>query len=133
MPYQIRPSADGKIIYVVVAGRMDFESSPPVFVETAQWLERYPEAAILVDVREALYIPSVSDARHFVRRHNEITMSKRNPHALVTASGVNFGMAMMMSTLIEISGGKSQAFTDLEEAERWLLDELEQRSSSPRP
>jgi len=132
MPYVIRPSADGMIIYVIAEGPFDFETSLPVFTDAARALDQHPEAAILVDVREIRYVPSVSDIRHFVTRHTEMTRGWRNPHALVTASGVNFGMAMMMCTLIEVSGGKSQAFTSLEEAERWLYDALEQRSSSPR-
>jgi hypothetical protein len=131
MPYQVRLSSDGLIIQVVVQGSFTFEASQAVFADTARALEASPEAGILVDVREVQYTPTVSDVRHFVSRHEEMTRLRRNPQALVTAGGVNFGMAMMMSTLIEVSGGKSQAFTDREKAEIWLLDALRQRSSSP--
>ena len=131
MPYQIRLSPEGPIIEVIATGKFRFEDSAPVFRDAAQLLEKHPEAAILVDVREIDYTPTVSDVRHFVSRHEELTRLWRNPQALVTAGGVNFGMAMMMCTLIEVSGGKSQAFTNREEAESWLLDALRQRSSSP--
>lgn len=130
MPYEIRLSSDGLIIRVVANGRFDLEHSLPVFGDVAKVLEQSPEAGILVDVREIDYTPSASDVRHFVSRHEEITRLRRNPHALVAARGVNFGMAMMMCTLIEVTGGKSHAFTKIEEAEHWLLDALQQRSLS---
>jgi len=131
MPFQVRLSSDGLIIELVATGKFRFEDSAPVFAEVAQVLEKHPEAAILVDVRGIDYTPTVSDVRHFVSRHEEMTRLWRNPQAMVTAGGVNFGMAMMMSTLIEVSGGRSQAFTDREKAETWLLDTLQQRSSTP--
>ncbi|MGH7742159.1 MAG: hypothetical protein ACRENS_09060 [Candidatus Eiseniibacteriota bacterium] len=130
MPYRVELSSDGQIIRVAATAKFDFDSSLPVFADVARMLEVRPEAGILVDVREIDYTPSVSDIRQFVSRHEEMTRNLRNPHALVTAKGVNFGMAMMMCTLIEVSGGKSHAFTDVGEAERWLLDALHQRSSS---
>jgi hypothetical protein len=130
MPYQVRLSPDGLIIQVVAKGVFDFEASQAVFADTARALESSPEAGILVDVREVQYTPTVSDVRHFVSRHEEMTRLRRNPQALVASQGVNFGMAMMMSTLIEVAGGMSHAFTNLEEAERWLLDALRQRTSS---
>jgi hypothetical protein len=131
MPYQIRLSSDGQIIRVEANGAFDFDGAAPVFTDVTAILEECPEAGILVDVRDIVYTPSVSDVRHFVSRHEEMTRTRRNPQAMVTARGVNFGMAMMMSTLIEVSGGRSQAFTDIEEAEGWLLDMMHQRSSSP--
>ena len=131
MPFQARLSPDGRIIRVEASGPFDFEGSKPVFAEVAKLLEQVPEAGILVDIRGVEYVPSVNDVRHFVSRHEEMTRLWRNPQAMVTSSGVNFGMAMMMSTLIEVSGGKSHAFTNLEEAETWLLNALHQRSSQP--
>jgi hypothetical protein len=131
MPYDVRLSSDGPIIHLTATGPFDFEAALPVFTDVERALERSREAAILVDVRDIEYTPSVADVKHFVARHAELTRVWRNPHALVTSPGVNFGMAMMMCTLIEVTGGKSQAFTDREEAENWLLNALRQRSSSP--
>jgi hypothetical protein len=131
MPYDVRLSSDGPIIHLTADGPFDFEASLPVFTDVEREMERTPEAAILVDVRDVEYTPSVADVKHFVARHVEMTRVWRNPFALVAARGVNFGMAMMMCTLIEVAGGRSQAFTSREEAESWLLNTLRQRFSSP--
>jgi len=131
MPHHVRLSPDGPIIHLTASGPFDFEATRPVFSDVERMMQGSPEAAILVDVREIEYTPSVTDVKHFVARHVEMTRVWRNPFALVAARGVNFGMAMMMCTLIEVSGGRSQAFTDREEAENWLLNALQQRSSSP--
>jgi hypothetical protein len=131
MPYDVRLSSDGPIIHLTADGPFDFEDNVPVFAELERTLDGSPEAAILVDVRGIEYTPSAADVKHFVARHVEMTRVWRNPFALVAARGVNFGMAMMMCTLIEVAGGRSQAFTSREEAESWLLNTLRQRFSSP--
>lgn len=131
MPYQVRLSSEGPIIHMTATGPFDFEACLPVFTEVERVMETSPEAAILADVRDIEYTPSVADVKHFVARHAEMTRLWHNPFALVASRGVNFGMAMMMCTLVEVSGGRSQAFMDREEAESWLLNALRQRSSSP--
>ena len=131
MPYRLWSSNDGRIMRVSANGPLGFEDSDRVFADIEQALAVHPEAGMLIDVQGIQYTPTTSDVRHFVSRHTEITRIGRNPFALVTDPGVNFGMAMMMCTLIEVTGGSAHAFTDPEQAESWLIEELKLRSSSP--
>jgi hypothetical protein len=130
MPYTVTFSADGSFVRLTARGSFDFASSLSVFEDVAKLLEQHPEAGILVDVREIRYTPSAQDVRQFATAHSEMTRTRHNAHAVVTAPGVNYGMARMVCTLIEIAGGRSRAFTNLEEAERWLSDAVRNASSA---
>jgi Flp pilus assembly protein TadD len=103
---------------------MKFEDTGAGFDEVAALLAAHPHAGILVDVRDVQYTPSPSDVRHFVNRHTQITRMSKSPLAVVAPSGVNYGMTRMLCALVEVSGGRAHAFTDLEEAREWLREAL---------
>jgi hypothetical protein len=126
MPFTVEVFPEQRLVHLTATGAINFEVARSAMQKVAEALAKHPELGlgILVDVRGTDYTPSSYEVREFANRHNEMTQQWANPSAVVAKGGVRFGMARMMSSLIEVAGGKSAAFTDETEARDWLTHEV---------
>jgi hypothetical protein len=75
---------------------------------------------LLFDVRQLAYKPSLQDAEGFAQRFARTETLRQLRVAFVVEPGAGYGAARMLSTLANLQGGTTAAFTDLGKALRWL-------------
>jgi len=79
-----------------------------------------PGADVLLDVRDATTAPTYDEAQRLARACAAPSVLGGHPVALLTAGAVYSGVGCILSAMAELAGGVSKAFTDADEAHRWL-------------
>ena len=79
-----------------------------------------PGAGVLLDVRDATTAPTYDEAQRLARACGAPSVLGGHPVALLTAGAVYSGVGCILSAMAELAGGVSKAFTDADEAHRWL-------------
>lgn len=115
-------------IRVVGEGTFDVAQCERVARAIAVELGERPGWPIVCDCRDQTWVPWPKEIRQVAAVLGELRARFTGPLALVLGKPALFGMARMLSTLVEPFGLRMMAFWNLEDAESWAVLE----SSKPR-
>lgn len=132
MPYVYSIDTESRVVTVTGEGAADFASTAAMVRVLVSDPAFRPEYGILCSVRDLVFVPSLEDARGFGLLFLELRAFFRGRIAVVVQGAARYGVARMISTLVELRGVEMAAFTDPAGARRWL-DELPPRTDAPSP
>jgi hypothetical protein len=119
MPFEWTIDTERRLVTLTGRGRGDFDEA----TETMRGLARDrfydPEYAVLADVRELEYNPSLEETRRFVELMDELGILKGRL-GIVVATGLQFGIGRQLSAFGESQGRRIEVFTGVKNALRWL-------------
>ena len=127
MAYAITIDPARRLAIVVGTPPNDLTSSLAAMEELASRPGFLPGYGILCDFRENDYAPGVSDAPTLAESYSE--KFRGRPMAVVVSSLLHYGIANMITTLIQLRGSPVAAFRDIDEAAAWLEASL--RAGTP--
>jgi hypothetical protein len=83
----------------------------------------FPGSVILVDARDVTNAPSTPEVRQIARDMRSFVAVGVRAMAIVTPTGVLYGIARMFSAFTSIIGLNVEAFTEVPDAECWLEEQ----------
>jgi Ni,Fe-hydrogenase I small subunit len=120
MPYRYTIDSDARLVTVVGEGLADLGVTGTFMRTLLADREYRPDLDLLVDARTLDYTPTLHEAQEIRTMLHDVRESYRGRIAVVVDGTVRFGMARMVSTLVEPSGIRMEAFRDLATARAWL-------------
>jgi len=127
MPYTITIDPARRLALIVGKGPNDLASSLAAMDELAARADFLPGYGMLCDFRENDYAPGVSDAPTLAEVYSE--KFRGRPMAVVVSSLLHYGIANMITTLIQLRGIPVAAYRDVDEAAAWIESSL--RAGTP--
>lgn len=112
-----------KWVFVRGEGQADVAHCEVVARALAADLHDRPGWPILCDFRELAWVPWPHEVRQLSQTLNELRDAFTGPLAVVVEKPAVFGMARMLSTLVEPFGIRMMAFRELDEAVSWCRKE----------
>jgi hypothetical protein len=79
--------------------------------------------AILVDMSQADYTPSLADARKLTELRDHAERLRSHPVAFVTATPAHYSAASLVATMASLRGVMAKAFQGLDPALGWLAEQ----------
>lgn len=128
MPYAITIDQARSLAIILGTPPNDLESSLAAMSELAARPDFLPGYGMLCDFRENDYTPGVADAPKLAEAYSE--KFRGRPMAIVVSSLLHYGIANMITTLIQLRGSPVAAFRDIDEAAAWIESSL--RAGTPR-
>jgi len=127
MPYAITIDPTRRLAIVVGTSPNDLASSLAAMDELASRTDFLPGYGMLCDFRENDYAPGVGDAPTLAESYSG--KFRGRPMAVVVSSLLHYGIANMITTLIQLRGSPVAAFRDIDEAAAWIESSL--RAGTP--
>jgi hypothetical protein len=112
-------------------GMLDVAHCDAVTRAVAAELSSRPGWPILADVRELTWVPWPNEVRQVAMVIMEMRAAYTGPIAIVVARPVVFGLARMLSTLVEPVGVRMMPFWSVEDAASWCAQQSPSATTSP--
>lgn len=122
MPYKITVDTERRMAIVVGSAPNDLASSLAAMEELASRPDYGAGFGMLCDFRENDYTPGLADSRELAEAH--VARFSGHPMAVVVKGLLHYGVANMITTLINLRGIQVAVFRELAEAETWLESHL---------
>ena len=123
MPYHLEFDATLRRAILRAEGAVDLAASLDAIAALTIDPRLQPGYAILVDMRQADYTPSLADARKLTELRDQAAELRHHPIAFVTATSAHYSAASLVAAMASLRGVAARAFQRHEEGLSWLAEQ----------
>jgi hypothetical protein len=123
MPYHLEFDPSHRQAVLRAEGDVDLAASLDAIAVLTIDPRLQPGYAILVDMRQADYTPSLADARKLTELRDQAESLRHHPIAFVTATPAHYSAASLVATMASLRGVAARAFREQGEALAWLVEQ----------
>ncbi|HSR15022.1 MAG TPA: hypothetical protein VLL51_04690 [Gemmatimonadales bacterium] len=120
MPYHLEFNSVLRRATLLADADVDLSASMDILAALTVDPRLEPGYAVLVDMRQADYTPSLADARKLTELKEYAERLRSHPIAFVTATPAHYSAASLVATMASLRGVKARAFQQHDEALNWL-------------
>lgn len=125
MPFKYEIDERKKIAFVTASSDICLAESIQAMYDVAQDPRFNPSYGVLVDLRVSEYTPTLLESYQLARTLRELRHSYAGPMAVGVSNTVHLGIMRMIISFVEHDGMRMTASLDLDEARRWLEEQIQ--------